>query len=55
MIRSAEGCCAFLWCQHKAESTHAGCKANAHGVYIRLDVLHGVENAETVVNRTPES
>ena len=37
----------------KKKGTHACCKANAHGVHIRLDVLHGVENAETVVDRTP--
>ena len=39
----------------KQKSTHAGCKANAHGVHIRLDVLHGVENAETCLLYTSDA
>ena len=37
----------------KEKSTHAGSKADTNRLYIRLNVLHGVEDPETVIDRPP--
>ena len=34
------------------ESTHAGGQANTHGLHVGFDVLHGVEDAKAVVDRS---
>ena len=51
--RVGEAASLALGARSQQKGPHGGRQAHAHGLHIRLDVLHGVEDAKPVVHRAP--